>query len=203
MTMSAVKESTQAPPKAHAPNGSKGQQSGIAQREAAPPASQAMGHPLAAMRRFAEEADRFFEEFGLGWGFRFPNLLTRGHELLRRETGLIPAQWSPRVEVVEREGKLIVRADLPGMSKDDVKVEATDDMLTIQGERRQTRKEEREGYLYNECSYGHFYRAIPLPEGIDATKAAAEFKNGVLEVVMPAPHKQEKKSRRVEIQEGR
>ena len=75
----------------------------------------------------------------------------------------------------------------PGLSKDDIKVEITEDMLSIQGERKQEKKEEREGYFYNECSYGSFYRAVPLPEGVDASKATAEFRNGVLEIAMPAP----------------
>ena len=59
----------------------------------------------------------------------------------------------------------MVRADLPGMSKEDIKVEVTDGVITIQGERKQEKKEEREGYSYSECSYGSFYRSIPLPEG--------------------------------------
>ena len=64
-----------------------------------------------------------------------PSLLTRGHEFFRREAGFAPGIWSPRVDVIEREGQFVVRADLPGLSKDDVKVEVLEDMLTIQGER--------------------------------------------------------------------
>ena len=139
------------------------------------------------MRRFAEEMDHLFEDFGFGSGSRLPSALTRGRELLRREAGLIPAEWSPRVDIQERDGQLVVRADLPGLSKDDIKVEIKEDMLSIQGERKQEKKEEREGYFYNECSYGSFYRAVPLPEGVDASKATAEFHNGVLEIAMPAP----------------
>jgi HSP20 family protein len=157
--------------------------------------------PFAFMRRFAEEMDHVFEDFGLGFGWHLPRALTRGRELLRRETGLIPAEWSPRVDIGQKNGNLLVRADLPGLSRDDIKVDITEDMLTIQGERKQEKKEEREGYSYSECSYGSFYRAIPLPEGADASKATAEFRNGVLEVVMPAPPRPETKARRVEVQE--
>ncbi len=86
---------------------------------------------------------------------------------------------------------------------DDIKVEVTDEMLTIQGERKHEKEEKREGYYYGERAYGSFYRAIPLPEGADPAKATAEFHNGVLEVTMPAPKRPEKKSRLLEIQENK
>jgi len=142
---------------------------------------------LAFMRRFAEEMDHLFEEFGLQTGFRMPSFLTRGHELPRREAGVIPGEWSPRIDVLEREGQFAVRADLPGLSKEDVKVDVTDDLVTIQGERKQQKQEECEGSCYSECSYGSFYRAIPLPAGAEVSKATAQFHNGVLEIAMPAP----------------
>jgi len=154
---------------------------------------------FAFMRRFSAEMDRLFEDFG--FGRRLQTAFGRGRELLRREVGLIPAEWSPRIDVLEREGQYIVRADLPGMTKDDIKVEVTDEMITIQGERKQEKEEKREGYYYGERAYGSYYRAIPLPEGADHAKATAEFHNGVLEVTMPAPKKPEKKSRLLEIQE--
>ena len=115
--------------------------------------------------------------------------------------GSSSAEWSPEVDVKEQDGRLLVRADLPGLSKDDIKVEVTDDTLTIQGERKEEKKEEREGYSYSECSYGRFYRAIPLPEGADTTKATAEFHNGVLEVGIPMPRLPEPQARRVEVRE--
>jgi HSP20 family protein len=130
--------------------------------------------PFEMMRRFSEEMDRMFEDFGLargGWGFG----------------GGQPALWSPAVEVFERDNNLVVRADLPGMSKDDVKVEMTDDGLVIQGERKSEREEEREGWYRSERSYGEFYRLIPLPEGVNAEQAKARFENGVLEVTAPIP----------------
>jgi len=181
----------------------KGQTTDITRRTppATPAASQ--GSPFEFMRRFAEEMDHLFEDFGLGSGWRLPSALTRGRELLRREVGLIPAEWSPRVDIQQRKGQLVVRADLPGLSKDDIKVEIKEDVLSIQGERKQEKKEEREGYFYNECSYGSFYRAVPLPEGVDASKATAEFQNGVLEIAMPAPARPETKARRLEVREGK
>ena len=154
---------------------------------------------VAVMRRFAEEMDRLFEDFGLGR--RLQTAVGRGRELLRREAGLISAEWSPRIDILHHDGRYVVRADLPGMAKDDIKVEVTDKMLTIQGERKHEKEEKREGYYYGERAYGSFYRAIPLPEDADPAKATAEFHNGVLEVTMPAPKRPEKKSRLLEIQE--
>jgi len=178
-----------------------GQTKEIAPRTTAAP-MKATGSPFTYMRRFAEEMDHLFENFGLQTGFRLPSFLTRGHELLRREAGFIPGEWSPQIDVLEREGQFAVRADLPGLSKEDVKVDVTDDLLTIQGERKQEKKEEREGYCYSECSYGSFYRAIPLPAGADASKATAQFHNGVLEIAMP-PTQGGKKARRLEVREGK
>jgi HSP20 family protein len=159
------------------------------------------GSPFAFIRRFAEEMDRLFEDFGFEPTLRLPHLLGRGYERLRHEEGLAQAEWAPRVDVTEREGKLVIRADLPGLTKDDIKVDVTEDTITIQGERKQETKEEREGYSYSECSYGSFYRTIPLPEGADASKATAEFRNGVLEVALPAPPHPQPEGRRLEVQE--
>jgi HSP20 family protein len=195
--MTVVKEA----PKPKTENGP-GQTRDIAPRTSAPPPTSPIA-PFAIMRRFARDMDHLFEEFGLESGLHMPRFLSRGRELLRRETGFIPAEWSPRVDVVEVKGQFVVRADLPGLSKDDVKVEINDDVITIQGERKQEKKEEREGYCYSECSYGSFYRAIPLPEGADASKATAEFRKGVLEVIVPAPACPEPKARRLEVREGK
>ena len=93
--------------------------------------------------------------------------------------------WAPAVEVVQKDNNLIVRADLPGIEPNDVKLEVENDMLVIQGERKQEHTEEREGWHRSERVYGSFYRAIPLPEGAKTEQAKAEFKNGVLEVTLP------------------
>jgi HSP20 family protein len=151
------------------------------------------------MRRFAREMEHFFEDSGLESGWRMPRLLRRGRKMLERE--FAGMEWSPRVDVVEREGQFAIRADLPGLSKEDIKVEVTDDAITIEGERKHEKKEEREGYCYSECSYGSFYRSIPLPEGAEAAKATAEFHNGVLEVTVPAPARPETKVRRLEVRD--
>ena len=100
-----------------------------------------------------------------------------------------------------RQDELVVRADLPGMSKDDIKVEFQDGCLTIQGERRQESKEggEGQGWCRSERRYGTFYRCIELPEGVTMDKVKANFKDKVLEVTLPAPFEQTQ-GRRIEIQ---
>lgn len=113
------------------------------------------------------------------------------------------AVWSPQVEIFERDNKLVVRADLPGLNKDDIRVELQDNVLTIEGERRQEREEEKEGYHRSERSYGSFYRSIPLPEGTTGQNVKASFRDGVLEVTMDAPKRPERKGRRIEISESR
>ena len=175
------------------------QQTGITRREQQFP-SLIAASPFTFMRRFSEEMDRLFDDFGMGRGWLSPTF-ERGLPSSFREFG--QSIWSPQVEVFERGGQLVIRADLPGLTKDDVKVELTDDAITISGERRQEQEENREGYFRSERSYGSFYREIPLPEGVKADNASATFRDGVLEITMPAPERAEQaRSRRLEIKEG-
>jgi HSP20 family protein len=107
--------------------------------------------------------------------------------------------WSPQIESFQRGDQFVVRADLPGLKKQDVNIELTDDSLTIEGERREEREEDREGYYRSERSYGSFYRVVPLPEGAIPETAKANFNNGVLEVVLQAPPREVSRKRRLEI----
>ena len=107
--------------------------------------------------------------------------------------------WSPEIETFRRGDKLVIRADLPGLKKEDLKVDIENDMLTIEGERNQEDRDERDRYFRTERSYGHFFRAIPLPEGVDESACDATFRDGVLEVTLPAPKAMERQARRVEI----
>jgi HSP20 family protein len=192
--MSAVKEA----PKPTTANG-QGPMKEVAPQATTPQKAHAM--PFGFMRRFTEEFDRLFEEFGLEAGWFMPRLLTRGRALVGRKPVPAAAEWTPRIEVFEREGQFVVRADLPGLSKEDVKVEVAPEYITLEGERKVEKKEEREGYYYGECHYGSFYRVIPLPEGVDTAKAVADFHKGVLEVVMPKVAPVEPKTRRLEVRE--
>jgi HSP20 family protein len=155
--------------------------------------------PFAFMRRFSDEMDRLFADFGFGRDWLTSSF---GRDLVSRGFGDFgEALWSPQVEMFERDGQLIVRADLPGLTRDDVKVEVTDNAINLSGERKSEREEKAEGYYRSERSYGSFYRSIPLPEGVNADDANATFKNGVLEIAMAAPQRAAR-GRRLEITEG-
>jgi HSP20 family protein len=152
-------------------------------------------NPFQMMRRFSKNMERLFEDFG---GFNFPTFFKTDFAPFRSEFDNV--EWVPQIEVLQNNGQIIVRADLPGLTKDDVKVELTDDVLTISGERKEEKEEKREGFYRSERSYGSFYREIPLPEGAKTEKAAATFHNGVLEITMPA-EKVEMPARKLEIKE--
>ena len=146
--------------------------------------------PFALMRRFSEEMQNLFGDFGLRSDWLTP---------VTGRLNLPQGIWSPQVEMFERDNELVVRADLPGLTKDDVKVEIADGGITIEGERKQEKTDQREGYYRSERSYGRFSRTLPLPDGVEPEAATANFGDGVLEVTMPAPKRTGRKSRRVEI----
>ncbi|HEY2732118.1 MAG TPA: Hsp20/alpha crystallin family protein [Polyangia bacterium] len=95
--------------------------------------------------------------------------------------------WVPPLEIAEREGQLVIRAEVPGITKDQLRVDVEDGQLVISGERKQDFEEKRGGVYRSERSYGHFTRVIGLPEGTAVDQAKATFANGVLEVTVPAP----------------
>lgn len=171
---------------------------GIQRRQESPSQNQ---RPFRMLERFADEMDRVFEGFGLGRGWPSTGLSRRSQAPWRSFGGELE-MWSPDVEVFHRDSELVIRADLPGLSKDDVKVDVTDEGVIIQGERRKEHEEEREGVYRSERSYGSFFRMIPLPEGAMADQAKATFTDGVLEIAMPAPPEQARRGRRLEITEG-
>ncbi|WP_437646143.1 Hsp20/alpha crystallin family protein [Sorangium sp. So ce362] len=158
--------------------------------------------PFTMMRRVMEDMDRMFEDFGIGGilsPFRQPRAIEQGGERALSSFG--GGLWSPRIEVGERGGQLVVKADLPGVTKDDIRVALEDDALIIEGERQQEQQEQREGVSYSERSYGSFMRSIPLPEGVQPDDVDARFENGVLEVCLKLPQQQQR-GRTVEIKTG-
>ncbi len=145
--------------------------------------------PFEFMRRFGEEMDKLVGDFDFGRGW-LPPAIARG---------VGQGLWAPQVEMFEQDGELIVRADLPGLTKDDVNVEIDNDAITIEGERRTEQNENREGFYRTERSYGKFYRRLPLPDGVEPEDANATFRDGVLEITMNAPKRTESKPRKVSI----
>ncbi len=109
-------------------------------------------------------------------------------------------RWVPAMDLVENADAFVLRADLPGLKQDDVRIEIEDTVLTVSGERRPEHVAQDEGFYRVERPFGAFSRSLTLPRGIDAGAVAASFENGVLEVRIPKP--ESSKPRRIEISVG-
>lgn len=128
-----------------------------------------------------EDMERMFDRFFTrGWmrprRWEWP---TRG------ELGRVFDARLPHVDVIDRDNEIIVKAELPGVNKNDIDVSVTEDSVTIKGSTRHEEKEEKDNYYRSEISRGEFLRTIALPAAVDGTKAKANFKDGMLELVMP------------------
>jgi HSP20 family protein len=156
--------------------------------------------PFSTMRRISDEMDRLFDSFGLGRSF-FPSEFGQGPQARFGDLEGTSALWAPHVDVVERDGKLLISADLPGVKKEDVKVEINQDSVTLQGQRHQEKSSSERGFYQSERSYGSFYRSIPLPEGADPESAFATFRDGVLQIELQAPS-QQARGRTLEIKDA-
>jgi HSP20 family protein len=131
---------------------------------------------LSPWREMEERMDRLFAEaFGRPW----------------RQLAPVEGAWLPTVELFEREGTLVLRAELPGMKREDIAVEVTDNTLIIAGERKTEQEVKEKDYYRCERSYGSFRRAIALPTGVDTDQIAATYKDGILEVTLPKAKGQE------------
>ena len=106
-------------------------------------------------------------------------------------------RWAPAMDLLETEDHFVLRADLPGMTQDDVNIELEDNVLTVSGERKAEHEDKREGYYRVERAFGSFARSLTLPRGVDGDAVTASFDNGVLEVRIPKP--EERKPRKITI----
>jgi len=147
--------------------------------------------PLMTLRKMTTEFERMFEE--PGWPFRWPFFALRPFEA---------TTWSPGIDVFEKDNRLVTRLDLPGVSKENLKVEFAEGMLTVSGERKNETEEKTDNYYRREREYGTFYRTVPLPDGVKFEEVKATFADGVLEVSVPLPAKVAPKARTVEIDGG-
>ncbi|MFB3925428.1 MAG: Hsp20/alpha crystallin family protein [Syntrophales bacterium] len=134
----------------------------------------------------AREMNRLFEDFF-------------GREIARPFEAEEWYETFPRIDVRESDKKITVTAELPGMEEKDIDLLLTADSLTIKGEKKEEIEEKEENYLRMERRYGAFHRVIPLPEEIDAEKAEANFKNGILRVDLPKSEKAGARKKRVPI----
>jgi HSP20 family protein len=141
-------------------------------------------HPLAELQR---QMNQVFESFWgridrPGAGFDWPF-----------------GEGMPRSDVVETADGIEIAIELPGMEQNDVEVLLAGDTLTIKGEKKVERQDEKKGYYVSERSYGSVYRTIPLPSGVDTDKADASFKNGVLTVKIPHSPEAKARAKRIEV----
>lgn len=99
----------------------------------------------------------------------------------------LPAEmaWAPAVEVLDKDDKLVIRAELPGVKQEDMEVSIEGDTLMIKGEKKVEKETKEENYYRSERAYGSFYRSIALPSTVNASKIAADYEDGVLEVTLP------------------
>lgn len=102
-----------------------------------------------------------------------------------------PRGWVPAMDLVEEGDRYLLRADLPGVREQDVKVELDENVLTVSGERRSEQEERKEGYFRVERASGSFSRSLMLPEGVDPQSIQARIEHGVLEVSVPKPKQRE------------
>lgn len=150
---------------------------------------QGWDEPVAMIKKMSEEMEQMFEKF-------------IGRPMASRlGQGGMAGKWMPPVEILQRGNNLIICADLPGVKIEDVQLEIDDARLTIEGERREeNEKSPVQGYRCSERSYGHFYRMIPLPPGVDPDAVQASMRDGVLEITIPVPAPAARGGRRIDIQ---
>jgi HSP20 family protein len=146
------------------------------------------------MRQLSRDMDRLFDSFfGTSYG---PTLWRSG----AGEDWQAPTLWSPQIDVERRDDAVVVKADLPGVRREDLNIDIDDNSLVISGQRQEEHEQggEDQGYQVYERSCGSFYRAIPLPQDVNADDVQAEMREGVLKVTVPLP--QSARRRRIRIQ---
>ena len=145
--------------------------------------------PFALIRRMQEDIDRLLSSTAPG-------------QMQRETESPTSGETMPALEAVQRGNEFVIRLDLPGVDADTVDVEISEDAVSVRGERRIEREDERDGVYISEVAYGSFERVIPLPPGAIVENATARLVNGVLEVVVPAPAPEAQRGRRLDVQRG-
>ncbi|WP_333655495.1 Hsp20/alpha crystallin family protein [Dissulfurispira sp.] len=144
--------------------------------------------PLKELEEMRKDMDRLFGEF-------FSPITRRRRGWLKPEMGVIV----PNIDMYDRKNEIVVKAELPGVAKEDIDLTITKDSLTLKGEARKEEEIKEEDYYAAEISYGSFTRTIALPAEVDSEKAKASFKNGVLEIVLPKREEARPKEIKIEV----
>jgi HSP20 family protein len=156
------------------------------------PESQALS-PFEVLERRFEDMERMFEDI-----FRRPFSLLSPRRW--PTSGLAPGEISPSIDVFEEGDYVVVKAELPGMKKEDLSVNFSDGTVTISGEKRQEEKIDQKNYHMIERTFGAFTRSLRMPAEVQADKAKAAFKEGVLEIRVPKTEEAKKKERKIPIE---
>jgi HSP20 family protein len=130
---------------------------------------------LSPFRGFGDMQSQMYRMFNEMWG----NLNRSPARQLEGVT-----EWAPAVDATEKDGNLVIRAELPGVKPEDVDISLHENVLTVRGERKAEQEEERGGYYIRERRYGSFSRSFSLPQGTDESKVRARYEHGVLEVTV-------------------
>lgn len=155
-------------------------------------------HPLSSLRR---EIDRLFEDFPFGpWRSPVGRSVFDVEPLWRG--GELSFGKAPAVDVAERDKVYEITAELPGMDEKDIDVKYADGVLTIKGEKKEEKEEKEKDYYLSERRFGSFQRSFRVPDGVDAGKIDASFKNGVLTVTLPKSADAQKREKKIAIKKG-
>ncbi|MGO8905898.1 MAG: Hsp20/alpha crystallin family protein [Solirubrobacteraceae bacterium] len=122
----------------------------------------------------------------------FGDLRSRFDRMFEELTEGRRGQWTPAIDVIHDNSNLVLRADVPGIKAEEVKIEVEDDILTVSGEHEETKEEKDKNFLRRERRYGSFRRSMALPAGVDPKKIKAKTRDGVVEVTIPLPKETKK-----------
>lgn len=128
------------------------------------------------------------------------NTLDQFFDLSTHRGGTMQPTWSPSVDITDGEKEIRVKADIPGLKKQDIDISVEGNTLTIKGERTQENKTENDGLVRTERVYGSFYRAFTLPRGVDTSKVKASYKDGVLDLTLPKTSEAQPKQIEIEVE---
>jgi len=140
-------------------------------------------HDLTSMR---DEMNRLFDSFFSG--------------LPERRKGLLEGEWAPSIDVAETDEEIVVTAELPGVKQEEVDISIADSVLTLKGEKKEEKEVKEKNYHRIERSYGSFQRSISLPTGVEASKAKATYKDGILRVTVPKVEEAKPKQIKIDVE---
>jgi HSP20 family protein len=146
--------------------------------------------PFAALQEMEDEMQHWF---------RPPRWFGRPFSLSRPRFFQDGAAWAPSVDVYEDGNEVVVKAELPGVKKEDISITLEDDELVLKGERKSEKEIKEEHYYRTERQYGSFYRRLPVPAGTTVEAIKASFKDGVLEIHMPKPSEAKPAAKQIKV----